>query len=94
MTVRLHASVVVGGEMKHVTFDVDHEGLATLGDLFDRADERQLLGQVLFADILARAEITALAVLHNGRRLDLPEALGNALRDGDEVSLLTPMVGG
>ena len=41
--------------------------------------EGELLGPTRFADILARGEITHLAVLHNGRRLELPDQEGHLL---------------
>lgn len=94
MTVRLYASVVVDGKVEHVGFTLDADAATSVKDLFDHADAKTQLGPRLFQRLLDRAETSAVTVLHNGRRLCLPEDLGNAVKDGDEVTLLTPLAGG
>ena len=94
MTVALHASVIVNGKMDHGSFEIEADGLKTVADLFDRADRQQIHGKRFFKMLLARRKKTALTVLHNGKRLDLPKGLNTPIADGDEVNLLTPLVGG
>ena len=94
MAVTLHTSVLVDGKIQHGSFELEADGITTLKDLFDRADKQQILGKRFFKAVLARRKKNALTVLHNGKRLDLPKGLKSPVTDGDEVNLLTPMVGG
>ena len=94
MTIKLHTSVLVDGKIQHGSFELEADELKTLKDLFDRADKQRVQGKRFFKTVIARRKKNALTILHNGRRLDLPEGLKSPVADGDEVNLLTPLVGG
>jgi hypothetical protein len=94
MAVSFYASVVVDGEVAHASFEFAPEGLATVRDVFDRADREGTLGDRFFARLLGWRRRGAVTVLHNGRRLKLPKDLKSPVTDGDDVSALTPVVGG
>ena len=94
MAIALHTSVLVDGKIQHGSFEIEADGLKTLTDLFDRADQEKVQGKRFFKTVIARRKKNALTILHNGKRLDLPKGLKSRVADGDEVNLLTPLVGG
>lgn len=94
MTIALHAAIVVGSKIQHGEFEIEADGLKTVRDLFNRADQQLLMGKKFFKKVLARHKRFSLTVLHNGNRLKLPKDLKNPIADGDEVDLLTPLMGG
>jgi len=92
--ITLNTSVLVNAKIEHGTFELDATGLSTVRDLLARADREKLMGRRFFKRLLGRGKRNALTLLHNGRRLDIPGDLGRPVADGDEVSLLMPLVGG
>lgn len=93
MTIELHASIVLAGKVEHADFTFESPGLTTVRALLEHAD-RHALGEDFFAQLLGSERLSFLTILHNGRRLDLPDELSAPLVDGDVVSVLTPLVGG
>lgn len=94
MAITLHASVIVDGRMQHLSHALDAAGLDTLRAVFERVDRDRLMGRKFFHRLLKRHRKLALTLLHNGRRLDLPAGLDEVVTDGDEVTFLTPTMGG
>lgn len=94
MAVTLHASVLVDGRIAHASLSFDADGLATVGEVFEAADRGARMGPGFFKRLLGWRRRSGLTVLHNGQRLKLPEGLRTPVRDGDELTLLTPAMGG
>ena len=94
MAITLHATVIANARMEHKTFEIPADGLTSVKDLLDRADRDKLMGRRFFKKLMGRRKMCAITVLHNGARLDLPADLEGAVADGDEVTIMTPTVGG
>ncbi len=93
MAVTLHASVVVGGRVEHVSLDYPPEDVTTVLALLEKAD-REDVGEAFFTELVSERHDGLVTVLLNGIRLDLPAELSRELADGDELNFLTPIVGG
>ncbi len=63
-----------------------------LRDLLKRLGSEGRLDSAVVRQILHGGP--GLTVLHNGRRLEMPQAENAPLAEGDELSILTPMAGG
>lgn len=85
--------MITTAKLEHKSFTVDHDGLETLADMFARADKNKLLGRKFFKRLFAKKS-PLLTLLHNGKRLQLPQDLDKSVQDGDEITLLTPTMGG
>ncbi len=94
MPITLHTVVIVNDRIEHASLEFEATAGATVAGLFEHADMQRRLGKLFFARLLRSHEQLALTVLHNGRRLNLPDDLQTALVDGDEINLLTPVMGG
>jgi len=94
MTIALHAAVINGAKIEHGDFELGADGVTTVKDLFNAADKQQLMGKRFFKKLLGRHKRISLTILLNGQRLNLPKDLKNPIADGDEVDILTPLVGG
>ncbi len=66
---------------------------ADLKTFFKHADEALGFGRKGYFRLALKMP-TPPTLLLNGDRLDLPEGLKHSLKDGDEVTVLTPMSGG
>lgn len=95
MAISLRTCIVLGGEVLHGDFSLEADGLGTLGALLERADSEGVPDEGFFEALMeAGPDLDWITVLHNGVRVGLPEDLGRAVSDGDEVSVLTPLAGG
>lgn len=95
MSISLRTCIVLGGEVNHGDFTFEGSGLTTIGALLEQADRQGLPDEGFFeALVSAGPDLDWITVLHNGSRIDLSEDLSRPLADGDEVSVLTPLVGG
>ncbi|MEW6261691.1 MAG: hypothetical protein AB1641_01310 [Thermodesulfobacteriota bacterium] len=93
MKVKARIAGVFGQETVMAEGMVQLQEGATVRKLFDRADEALALKKSRpFRQSLKRG--LAPTVLLNGDRLDLPAGLKQVLREGDEISVLMPMLGG
>jgi len=91
---KLRVHVLIKGRIGEGWYDVDRtfalpEG-ATLGGLLDAAEKE---GVGMRAAIAASPHLSQTLML-NGERCPVEENLGRALKDGDEVYLLAPLMGG
>ncbi len=93
MAITLHASVVIGGKVEHVSLDYEPQGIPTVMSLLERADSQDV-GEPFFTELISDRHDGLVTVLLNGIRLDLPDELQRELADGDELNFLTPIVGG
>ncbi|MDP8256864.1 MAG: MoaD/ThiS family protein [Candidatus Alcyoniella australis] len=94
MAVKLNVSLIVAARMDHRSFELPADGVNSVQQLFDFADKQKLLGRKFFKRLFAKHKSGVLTVLHNGRRLKLPDELAQPVADGDEITLLTPTMGG
>jgi len=91
--IKIHVAGIFDDKPVFVEGEIELKDDALLRDLFKKADkalgfkDRKYLRQVLSMAVPP-------TVLLNGDRLDLPEGFGHGLKDGDEVSLLSPIAGG
>jgi hypothetical protein len=91
---KLRVHVLIKGRIGEGWYDVDRtfalpEG-TTLGGLLDAAEKE---GVGMRAAIAASPHLAQTLML-NGERCPVEENLGRALKDGDEVYLLAPLMGG
>lgn len=73
---------------KNMTVDLPPE--ASLNDLFREADKK--LGDRLFQSFVNKEKEPT--ILLNGRLLEIPKDLEEKLKDGDVLSVLSPVAGG
>jgi molybdopterin converting factor small subunit len=90
--VSLNLRVVVEGRMVRASVDAQaHEG-ERIKDLLKRLHREGTLEPSVVRFLLKRN--SAVTLLHNGNRLDMPKGASSPLADGDTLSILTPVAGG
>jgi len=90
--VSLNLRAFVGGRMVRASVDAQaHEG-ERIKDFLKRLRRQGTLEPSVVRFILKRN--SAVTLLKNGNRLDMPGGAGAALADGDTLSILTPVAGG
>jgi molybdopterin converting factor small subunit len=90
--VSLNLRVFVGGRMVSASVAAQaHEGDRIKG-LLKRLRGEGTLEPSVVRLILERN--SAVTLLHNGSRLDMPKGAKSRLADGDTLSILTPVAGG
>ena len=90
--VGLNLRAVVGGQMVRVSLDAQaHEG-DRIKDLLKHLRREGTLEPAVVRFILKSK--SAVTLLQNGNRLDMPKGASSPLADGDTLSILTPVAGG
>ena len=92
LRVNFNLRVFVGGRMVRASVDAPaHEG-DRIKDFLKRLRREGTLEPSVVRFILKRN--SAVTLLQNGNRLDMPKGASSALADGDTLSILTPVAGG
>lgn len=73
--------------------DVELKTGATLKTLFKQGDKALGFKKTKFFKTALKMK-NAPTILLNGDRIDLPEAFNQVLEDGDEVTVMSPIMGG
>ena len=90
--VSLNLRAFVGGRLVRASVDAQaHEG-ERIKDFLKRLRREGTIERSVVRFILQRN--SAVTLLHNGSRLDMPKGAGSPLADGDTLSILTPVAGG
>ena len=92
MSIELNLSLVIDGKPEHKSLVKEYVSGETVAAFFERMDRERLQGRKFFKRLFASKKF--LTLLHNGKRLDIPDGLNPTLSDGDQISLLVPMAGG
>lgn len=92
MKVKVSIVALVGFKPLNKVVDVELNEGATLDDLFTKLEKDGVVEKGFFKDILkARRPVT---VLVDGERVSLPGDKKRVLKDGIEVSVVSPIAGG
>lgn len=90
--VSLNLRALIGGRIVHASVDAQvHEG-DRIKDLLKSLRREGALEPSVVRFILKRS--SAITLLQNGNRLDMPKGASAPLADGDTLSILTPVAGG
>lgn len=90
MNVIIRVAGLIGSLAINEEMSVELKDDSTLEDLFKKADKG--LSEKFFKAMKKMGKFPT--VLIDGDRIDLPEGYTHKLKDGDEVSVLTPIAGG
>jgi len=92
LRVSLNLRAFVGGQMVRASLEAQaHEG-DRIKDFLKRLRREGTLEPSVVRFILKRN--SAVTLLQNGNRLDMPKGASSPLADGDTLSILTPVAGG
>ena len=92
LRVSLNLRAFVGGQMVRASLEAQaHEG-DRIKDFLKRLRREGTLEPSVVRFILKRN--SAVTLLQNGNRLDMPKGASAPLADGDTLSILTPVAGG
>ena len=92
MKVSVKIMVMLGTKMVNESFEEEVAEGSSLNHLFAQVDKSKRFKRKYFKEILAAPRPPV--VLVNGNRIEAPEELGETLKDGDEVAVLSPIAGG
>jgi len=92
MAIELHLSLVVDGRPEHRSLEKEYITGETVAAFFKRMDREKIQGRKFFKKLFASKRFLTLLV--NGTRLEIPGGMDAQLTDGDQISLLVPMIGG
>ena len=92
MKVSVKLMVMLGTKMVNESFEEEVREGATLDQLFRQVDGSKRFQKKYFQEVLSATRPPV--VLVNGSRVEAPEELSEVLKDGDEVSVVSPIAGG
>ena len=93
MIVKAHIAGVFGQDPVTAEGEVSLTDGACLEQFFEEADKAFGFGRAkLFRTALKMS--TPPVILLNGDRVDQPDGLKHRLKDGDEITVITPLTGG
>jgi len=84
--------VMLGAKMVNESFEEEVAEGSSLEQLFRQVDGSRRFKRKYFKEALSAGQPPV--VLLNGSRVEVPEELGEQLKDGDEVSVVSPIAGG
>jgi sulfur carrier protein ThiS len=90
--VAVNIRAFMDGRMVRLSLDAQASEGDTIKDLLTQLSREGAVDTPVARSILKGGP--GFTVLRNGERLTMPDASGTALRDEDELSILTPMAGG
>ena len=93
MIIRARIAVVTDVEPIMAEGDVELKDGARVKKFFDVADKALGFAKEKHVKKIMKSKL-APTVLLNGDRLDLPQGMKHTLKDGDEITVLSPMMGG
>jgi len=92
LQVSINLRVLVGGEMVRASFDARAREGDRIKDLMKQLRREGRIEPSVVRFVLKRN--SAVTLLQNGSRLDMPKGASSPLSDGDTLSILTPVAGG
>ena len=92
MKISVKLMVMLGTRMVNESFEEEVAEGTTLEKLFKQVDRSKRFKKKYFKEILEAPRPPV--VLLNGNRVEAPEELGEKLKAGDEVSVVSPIAGG
>jgi len=92
MKVSVKLMVLLGAKMVNESFEEEVAEGTSVEQLFRQVDGSRRLQRKYFQEALSAGRPPV--VLLNGSRVEVPEELGEQLKDGDEVSVVSPIAGG
>jgi molybdopterin converting factor small subunit len=90
--VSLNLRAFVGGRMVRASIEAQAREGDRIKDFLKRLRREGTLEPSVVRFILKRS--SAVTLLQNGSRLDMPKGASSPLTDGDTLSILTPVAGG
>jgi molybdopterin converting factor small subunit len=91
MAIFVRVTGVFLGSPMNESFEEEYREGDTPKKIFARLDKRKALGRRFFHSVVKGNRGTFLL---NGNRFDMPAALKDPLKDGDEISILSAIAGG
>ena len=92
MRISVKLMVMLGTKMVNESFEEEVAEGASVEQLFRQVDGSRRFKRKYFKEALSAGMPPV--VLLNGSRVEVPEELGVKLKDGDEVSMVSPIAGG